>query len=384
MPFNALSSGISATSDFVTTLMNNAAQRRANKKNYQYQTDLNKQQWQYQRDLNAQANQYNLEMAEYTYKKNLEQWNRENVYNSPKSQMQRYKDAGLNPHLIYGQQNTASGSPQMQTPQGQFNAPNGIVAPRHEAVKNAFTNIGQYFAQYQDLISQQEDNKAKQLANERTEMERPYWAQDIQLGRWREIFDVGNHQEDYYNRYRSNKVNEFLEGFTRNNIQMGEDIFKSPVMTKTDNFSYNNAMRSLNRIGLGLDNTTKNLLNEYQSGQNNYQNSFLEFQNKMLKEKTDLLDKLTKGNFADLNDWQTNMRLMGLSLFDQSVSTMYGRELDAVGNTIGNVFGGIGKLFKGFRGAKKADKPFKTGEVVDYVRDKNGNIIKADKTFQFY
>jgi regulator of replication initiation timing len=33
----------------------------------------------------------------------LDDWNRQNEYNSPKAQMQRYKDAGLNPQLIYGQ-----------------------------------------------------------------------------------------------------------------------------------------------------------------------------------------------------------------------------------------------------------------------------------------
>lgn len=34
---------------------------------------------------------------------NLAQWQRENEYNSPKAQMQRFADAGLNPNLIYGQ-----------------------------------------------------------------------------------------------------------------------------------------------------------------------------------------------------------------------------------------------------------------------------------------
>jgi hypothetical protein len=37
----------------------------------------------------------------------LEDWNRVNLYNAPKQQMQRYKEAGLNPNLIYGQQNNA-------------------------------------------------------------------------------------------------------------------------------------------------------------------------------------------------------------------------------------------------------------------------------------
>lgn len=38
----------------------------------------------------------------------LADWNRQNEYNSPKAQMARFKEAGLNPHLIYGQTNTAA------------------------------------------------------------------------------------------------------------------------------------------------------------------------------------------------------------------------------------------------------------------------------------
>lgn len=45
----------------------------------------------------------------------LENWNRQNQYNSPLAQMERFREAGLNPNLIYGQTNTggsiATGSP---------------------------------------------------------------------------------------------------------------------------------------------------------------------------------------------------------------------------------------------------------------------------------
>jgi len=47
----------------------------------------------------------------YTNRQNrknaLADWNRVNLYNAPKQQMQRYQEAGLNPNLIYGQQNNA-------------------------------------------------------------------------------------------------------------------------------------------------------------------------------------------------------------------------------------------------------------------------------------
>lgn len=52
-------------------------------------------------------------------------WNDQNEYNSPKAQMQRFEQAGLNPHLIYGQGNSgpagAISTPDVQTP--QFRSP---------------------------------------------------------------------------------------------------------------------------------------------------------------------------------------------------------------------------------------------------------------------
>ena len=51
-------------------------------------------------------------------------WNMNNEYNSPIMQMQRFKEAGLNPHLIYGQGNSGNASmaslPQQETPKVDF------------------------------------------------------------------------------------------------------------------------------------------------------------------------------------------------------------------------------------------------------------------------
>lgn len=54
----------------------------------------------------------------------LADWNKQNQYNSPAAQMQRYKDAGLSPHLIYGQQNTAPAIRSTEAKAPQFMAPN--------------------------------------------------------------------------------------------------------------------------------------------------------------------------------------------------------------------------------------------------------------------
>lgn len=56
----------------------------------------------------AMTNQANERMQHQQNAWNLEQWNRNNEYNSPAAQLQRMKAAGLNPDLMYGQ--NASGA----------------------------------------------------------------------------------------------------------------------------------------------------------------------------------------------------------------------------------------------------------------------------------
>lgn len=56
---------------------------------------------------NASNRNLSLQMYDRQRADALADWNRQNEFNSPKAQMQRFKDAGLSPHLIYGQTNTA-------------------------------------------------------------------------------------------------------------------------------------------------------------------------------------------------------------------------------------------------------------------------------------
>jgi hypothetical protein len=71
----------------------------------------------------ARQNRKNREWQE-------EMWNKNNAYNTPAMQMARFKEAGLNPHLIYGQGNSGnSGAPPTlppQRPEGQYNFADAI------------------------------------------------------------------------------------------------------------------------------------------------------------------------------------------------------------------------------------------------------------------
>lgn len=65
----------------------------------------------------------NRELAEYQYGKQLEMWNLANQYNSPAQQMKRFKEAGLNPNLIYSRGepgNSPNVLPQYQSPRVEY------------------------------------------------------------------------------------------------------------------------------------------------------------------------------------------------------------------------------------------------------------------------
>jgi len=81
------------------------------------------------------ASERQYQMSDWMYGKELEQWNRQNAYNlqmwnmqnaynSPAAQMQRYKDAGLNPNLIYGQGQPGMASSMPQSPAPQMKGAN--------------------------------------------------------------------------------------------------------------------------------------------------------------------------------------------------------------------------------------------------------------------
>lgn len=74
-----------------------------------------------------------------TYRANkINQRNYEEVrkYNTPSAQMARFRSAGLNPHLIYTQQNEAEQRPEWKSPQFDF---------------SSLSNVGSELSQYQNI-----------------------------------------------------------------------------------------------------------------------------------------------------------------------------------------------------------------------------------------
>lgn len=61
-------------------------------------------------------NKHNLQLAKDARQHDVNMWNMQNQYNTPSMQMQRLTEAGLNPHLMYGQGNTGNASTPQKAP----------------------------------------------------------------------------------------------------------------------------------------------------------------------------------------------------------------------------------------------------------------------------
>lgn len=127
-----IGSGISAATDVYV-----------NKKNLEFQQQANEQNIQLQRDINQQNLYQQWKM-----------WEATNNYNSPVEQMARYREAGLNPNLIYGQSNTAQA----------MNVGTAQSSQVHS--KNVdFSKFASVASTYLDLISKKKVIEKQQIEN---------------------------------------------------------------------------------------------------------------------------------------------------------------------------------------------------------------------------
>ena len=101
------------------------------------------------------------DLAKYQYDLNMQGWREMNEYNSPKNQMARYQEAGLNPNLIYGS--------------GSASAGNAGSIPEYKAPNlarfQAFDNVGsQFLAGLMQIQQLSNLNKQGQLIDAQTDL----------------------------------------------------------------------------------------------------------------------------------------------------------------------------------------------------------------------
>lgn len=82
--------------------------------------------------------------AELAYQRQVDMWNKMNMYNTPEAQMARFAAGGLNPHLIYGQGNSgnASSTPAYQPPSIQYRYAAGNAGSAIAALLPTLMSVG--------------------------------------------------------------------------------------------------------------------------------------------------------------------------------------------------------------------------------------------------
>lgn len=70
----------------------------------------------------SRQNKANMKLAKYQHDLNMDAWRQQNEYNTPLAQMQRYRDAGINPHMVAGSggAGNAQSPPQYQAPTQEY------------------------------------------------------------------------------------------------------------------------------------------------------------------------------------------------------------------------------------------------------------------------
>lgn len=117
-------------------------------KQRKHEQNVNAQNIAFQQSQNKENQDFQMSMYDKQNADNIKFWNMQNAYNDPASQMQRLKDANLNPNLAYGNgsvANTSSSAIQTASaPTWQGEAPKvqkGQRGQEFQALANSLSNI---------------------------------------------------------------------------------------------------------------------------------------------------------------------------------------------------------------------------------------------------
>lgn len=200
----------------------------------------------------SSANKTNMAIAQSQNQFNYDQWNRENEYNTPSSQLARLKEAGLNPNLIYGNGQAVTTSAASPRAQGTHvsNENVGIAGGMSSAAQmllNSFMNqteVNKLNAQ-SDLLKSQRDlavlnqNVAQTVATKNV-AQADYYGSASNLNESRGI--LINHQIDNIDAQTlaTRAKTTTMETFNR----YADDIYKNKVEYQSALTNLTNAQKS--------------------------------------------------------------------------------------------------------------------------------------------
>jgi hypothetical protein len=163
MPFNALT-------NLTTGIINTAVEGSQAAKNLEWQKEMFQRQQDFEKLMAEDAQAFEKEEAELAYQREVEMWNMQNEYNSPTEQMRRYKDAGLNPWLIYGQGTPGNATDMPKYSPTKATKPQTLTPPQLPTFRSSLpTNLnvleGRQILSQVEVNKQQEDFLNAQTAN---------------------------------------------------------------------------------------------------------------------------------------------------------------------------------------------------------------------------
>lgn len=106
------------------------------------------------------TNKANKELAQYSFEQQRQMIREQNEYNSPQAQMARYKEAGLNPNLIYGDGSSMSGNQQSIA---RYEAPILQAPEVRMGLNEALQMALQYRSQQADIKLKEEQAYAQRM-----------------------------------------------------------------------------------------------------------------------------------------------------------------------------------------------------------------------------
>lgn len=184
-------------------------------------------------DVNLQAvretNQAQMDLAKYQYEKNLEQWNRENAYNSPSAQMSRLASAGLNPHLVYEKGNAitpAAQSPKFEAPNlqayHQDASPMGVLGKGlQDAAETAFNNY---------MVSKMNAAKVDNLNYQNEKLYQEALTEESKRGLMT-LQKIGQSLSNKQKRILNSKYAEILNSQLANTVASTKNLYSSAALS---------------------------------------------------------------------------------------------------------------------------------------------------------
>lgn len=188
---------------------------------------------------------------------NLEQWHRTNEYNSPKQQMERLREAGLNPNLLYGKFDSGQASLPAPGKAAPTTRPQGTDFERMFSIQRRNLELQKEKAQIEYIQAQTQSTRDSSYWNTMTKGV-DYHLKDFKLMDAHERHNVRQHffqqHEEYRLRWHMNDVfrqdaEMKIKDFEAQLKQMDLDTYKQSGYKSTDPGEFREVMKLRNDIG---------------------------------------------------------------------------------------------------------------------------------------